>query len=285
MKKNVGMALALILGLFCFAACGAGKEPAGKTQEERQEQETGDLPAAEEEKGEIPPEDEEEETEQEAAGGISIGTEESGQEYKAEDGTVILTASYEWPVAVISGNEQAAAAINEYIRSNSPVDEAEMQEWAKEDYAVRGKENWYSYEAEIKYITERADEKIISFNEVFYSYMGGAHPNADSRGLNFSAETGERLTLADVAEEKEAAESAVREFLLVETKKEEYREMLYDDYEESIGDILTEDTWYLGKDGFHIIANEYTIAPHVAGVMDFVIPYEKADFLKEEYKR
>ena len=61
--------------------------------------------------------------------------------------------------------------------------------------------------------------------------------------------------------------------------------MFYEDYEESIGDILTEETWYLGEDGFHIIVNEYIIAPHAAGILDFVIPYGEADFLKEEYRK
>ena len=60
--------------------------------------------------------------------------------------------------------------------------------------------------------------------------------------------------------------------------------MFYDDYEDKIGDALTEDTWYLGNDGLHIIVNEYIIAPHAAGSFDFVIPYEEADFLKDEFK-
>ena len=44
-------------------------------------------------------------------------------------------------------------------------------------------------------------------------------------------------------------------------------------------------TGYLGDDGFHIIVNEYIISPHAAGIMDFVIPYGKADFLKEEFRK
>ena len=118
---------------------------------------------------------------------------------------------------------------------------------------------------------------MISFSTIAYFDMGGAHPSASFSGVNFSTKTGKRLTLDDITMEKEAAVSAIQGFLLEETKKEEYTDMFYDDYEDKIGDALTEDTW-------HIIVNEYIIAPHAAGSFDFVIPYEEADFLKDEFK-
>ncbi len=220
----------------------------------------------------------------EAGGNVYVRIDESKQEYKAEDGTVLLTITNKWPVVTISDNEQAAAAINEAVLAYIPGDEDKMQEWAAEDYKTWGKDNWFGYETDLEFIPERADEEVISFSTIVYFDMGGAHPNASFSGVNFSTKTGKRLTLDDITMEKEAAVSAIQGFLLEETKKEEYTDMFYDDYEDKIGDALTEDTWYLGKDGLHIIVNEYIIAPHAAGSFDFVIPYEEADFLKDEFK-
>lgn len=221
--------------------------------------------------------------ETEPGGRIYVSLEEDERKYEAEDGTLLLTVRSVLPMVTISDAEETAAAINEYIRSYAPADEEEMQEYAQEDYAQFGHENWYGYEEEITFSVKRADAAVVSFDVGLYSYMGGAHPNYLSSGLNFSAKTGARLMLADIVTEEEAAVTAINAFLLAEVKKE-YGEYLYDDYEKYVGDILTDDSWYLGEDGFHIIVNSYAVAPYVAGDRDLVIPYEETGFIKDEFK-
>lgn len=292
MKRNIWLAIVLVIGSLGMTACGNGQEQAAESPEA--EQENGEVPKEEIEENfsednfssENPSGEETEAAkETEADGNIYVEMEEYEQEYKAEDGTVLLTVENSWPVVVISDNEQAAGAINEEILSSFSMDETEIRQWAEEDYAERGKENWRNYAFGTGYGLQRADAEVISFRVNSYWDMGGAHPNSMADGMSFSVRTGERLTLADVTVDEETVASAVRAFLLEETKKEEYGGMFYEDYEESIGDILTEETWYLGEDGFHIIVNEYIIAPHAAGILDFVIPYGEADFLKEEYRK
>ena len=311
MRRNVLLVTALVFALLTFAACGMpnGKE-AGGTEGDREssveeamagenegntaEEEVAagenegnaaeEEAAAEEIRENAAQEGEATENTTESVAKEGNGIDESKEEYKAEDGTVLLTITNKWPVVTISDNEQAAAAINEAVLAYIPGDEDKMQEWAAEDYKTWGKDNWFGYETDLKFIPERADEEVISFSTIAYFDMGGAHPSASFSGVNFSTKTGKRLTLDDITMEKEAAVSAIQGFLLEETKKEEYTDMFYDDYEDKIGDALTEDTWYLGKDGLHIIVNEYIIAPHAAGSFDFVIPYEEADFLKDEFK-
>ena len=323
MRRNVLLVTALVFALLTFAACGmpngkeaggtegdressveeamAGENEGNTAEEEAAAGENEGNAAAEEIRKNAAQEGEatENTTESvvkegngeegagkkaEAGGNVYVRIDESKEEYKAEDGTVLLTITNKWPVVTISDNEQAAAAINEAVLAYIPGDEDKMQEWAAEDYKTWGKDNWFGYETDLEFIPERADEEVISFSMIAYFDMGGAHPNASFSGVNFSTKTGKRLTLDDITMEKEAAVSAIQGFLLEETKKEEYTDMFYDDYEDKIGDALTEDTWYLGKDGLHIIVNEYIIAPHAAGSFDFVIPYEEADFLKDEFK-
>lgn len=270
--------MALIFGTMALGACGTGnenknmEEVSQEPEEERQEEQKPEDAAAEEETAE-------------AAGNIYVEVKQSKMEFEAEDGTVVLTVDRTVPVVTISNHTESAEAINEYINSAFPEYDEEMLEIAKETYADLGKENWRGYASGETFASERTDTAVISFTVTYYWDMGGAHPNSGKSGLNFSTETGKRLTLEDVVMDKEAATAAINDFILEETKKEEYEGMFFEGYEESIGDILTEDSWYLGDDGFHIIVNEYIISPHAAGIMDFVIPYGEADFLKEEFRK
>ncbi len=278
MRKNIWLAMALIFGTMALGACGTGnenknmEEVSQEPEEERQEEQKPEDAAAEEETAE-------------AAGNIYVEVKQSKMEFEAEDGTVVLTVDRTVPVVTISNHAESAEAINEYINSAFPEYDEEMLEIAKETYADLGKENWRGYASGETFASERTDTAVISFTVTYYWDMGGAHPNSGKSGLNFSTETGKRLTLEDVVMDKEAATAAINDFILEETKKEEYGGMFFEGYEESIGDILTEDSWYLGDEGFHIIVNEYIISPHAAGIMDFVIPYGEAGFLKEEFRK
>ena len=270
MKRNVYAAVAVILGAMMLGACGTnnGNENLEGVRQEGENPEGQKL-------AEVP----------EAAGNIYVEMEESEMEFKAEDGTVVLKTDRTVPVVTISENEESAAAINEYINNTWPDSDEEMLEAAKQAYADLGKENWRAYASGTAFSSERADSEVVSFTVTYYWDMGGAHPNSGRSGLNFRTADGKKLALEDVMVNKEEEVAAIHEILLAETKKEEYAGMLFEGYEESIADILTEDSWYLGEDGFHIIANEYIISPHAAGILDFVVPYGEAGFLKEEFKK
>lgn len=288
MKRNVWAVLAVVFGVMILGACGTGNgngNAEGENQEGQKlegelekEQETAEEPGAD------GAQTQEAET-AEAAGNIYVEMKESVMELKAEDGTVVLKADRTVPVVTISDNEESAAAINEYINNEFPDYDEEMLEAAKETYADLGKENWREYASWVTFSQERTDSEVISFTAGYYWDMGGAHPNSGRSGLNFRTADGKKLALEDVMTDQEAATAAINEFLLAETKKEEYEGMFFEGYEESIADILTEDSWYLGEDGFHIIVNEYIISPHAAGILDFVIPYAEAGFLKEEFRK
>ena len=221
----------------------------------------------------------------------SIRLEEGADEYRAGDGTMLLNVYKRLPVVSIEDNEQVSAAINKAVRAYvqsgnlSGVSVDEILGWAEADYEVRGWDNWNAYELKTTYETKRADEKVISFKIVTDSYTGGAHPNTVASGITFDAQTGRYLALADVVKDEKAAVAKVLELLLTETKKMKYEGVFFKDYEKRLGELLTEETWYLSELGIHVIGNEYLIAPHAAGIFDFVIPYAQADFMREEYKK
>ncbi len=217
---------------------------------------------------------------------INITFEEKTEEYTAKDKTLLLTIRETIPTVDIAGNKEASQAINEYTRTfnlhGMSVEDA--KKWAEEDYITRGKDNWYGYDMETVFSLNRADETVISFLVNASSYMGGAHPNTLEAALNFDPKTGKRLTLADVTTDEKTAVKEIVNAIWRQTKQEKYSGMFFEGYESSVGDLLTEDTWYLGEDGFHIIGNEYIISPHAAGILNFIIPYAEAGFLKEKYR-
>lgn len=292
MKRNVYAAVAVILGAMMLGACGTGNgngnaEGVSKEGENQGGQKLENEAAKEQEPAEEQGAAGQQTEEAEAAGNIYVEMEESVMEFKAEDGTVVLKVDRTMPVITISAHEESAAAMNEYMNNMFPEYDEEMLEAAKETYADLGKENWHEFASGTAFFSERTDSEVISFTITSYWDMGGAHPNSVRSGLNFRTADGKRLTLEDVTVDKEAATAAINEFLLAETKKkeEEYEGMFFEGYEESIADILTEDSWYLGEDGFHIIVNEYIISPHAAGILDFAVPYAEAGFLKEEFRK
>ncbi len=269
--------------LFCILSCvclfgimGCTSQTKGDTKPAQPEAEKAETPT------DIP----------QPGGHLYVRLDESSQEYMADDGTHLLTITKIFPVVTISGNEEAASAINDYVRGDGLFDEnslfglsnEEALRWAESDYKAQGR--WgTAYELCIGYNLQRMDDEVISFRVSASSYMGTAHPNHILAGIAFNTQTGKRLTLADIVEDEETASESVLQFLLTETKKEEYAGILYEDYEERLINLLREDAWYLDEDGFHIIANEYEISCYAAGDFDFVIPYEQAHFLKEKYRK
>ncbi len=220
------------------------------------------------------------------SGNIHVRFDQTTDEYKADDGTVLLTVNKTIPI-VTTQSEAVSNAINEYVKNYNVmgVSTDEALKWAQSDYKNRGKANWdQGYMMEIVYSLERNDPAVLSFIINAESNMGGTHPSEYRAALNFDSQTGKRLRLADViTTEEKAAVKAIQAAILEQTRQEKYKDMLFKGYEESIDDLLTEDSWYLGKEGLHIIGNEYIISPYAAGILDFFIPYNRADFIKEEY--
>ena len=320
MKNGVFYLMALMVCALDMTACSNGKNDGGGMRQEGSAQEIPETVREEEPQepeggqegsGQEIPETVREEEPQEPEGdqegsaqetdtiqtesGLAIRFDEAEQNYAAEDGTPLLIVQIRFPVVTIPGHEQAAEAINRYVRGGQvfpgesltgpPVEE--MLTWAEEDYKARGKDMWpAAYQMYEGYWLGRLDESVVSLGLESFSYAGGAHPNTVLRGFVFDTQTGERLSFADVAEDADAASEAVVRFLLEETAKLDENmdsASFFDGYEETLESYPKEDKWYLGEDGFHILIDTYEIAPYVAGNFDFVIPYGEADFLKEKY--
>ncbi len=222
-----------------------------------------------------------------------VNIEEEKQEY-TEGEIVIMTTDYDHVTVTVEGNEAATAAVMaEFEKREQSFEEslAEVLEWAKQDSLVT--DSGMSYSEECGYAVKRNDGRILSFSVFSGGFEGGAHGYYMEYGLNFDAETGAVLTIADIAQDEAAfQEICVREML---RQCEDLRaqgilfeeEML--DYSGGLQGILENkmegEEWYFTEEGVCFISNIYEIAPYAAGHFQFDIPYEMInEVLKEEYR-
>lgn len=209
-------------------------------------------------------------------------------ERKDENGELLLSLTGNYPVVSVKGNEEAEKKINDYIAGLAAEADAQAdinEGYAREDKAMRtedmGEFSGYGFGSE--YITGRADSQVISFRQNVYEFTGGAHPNSYAGGCNFSTETGNLLTLKDVVSDEAAARTFIEQTILEQTERPEYKDMFFDEYEESIQDVFSDSTWYFSEEGFVVICNEYILGPHASGIIEFTIPYDQFKLLNEEY--
>lgn len=221
--------------------------------------------------------------------GVIVSFDEKTELRKNSSDIIMMESKYKFPIVQITGNKAASDKINTYYTDAKVSFQKvvnELTAYAEEDYKERNKEQleyWNGYFASMEYQAERADDQIISLVGSYSEYTGGAHPNATKFADNFSVKTGERLAFKDVVEDEAEARKTIVEYIIKETKKAEYADYFFDDYEKNIPDLLTDTTWYFSNKGLVVIANEYIIGPHAMGIVEFTIPYAQAGFLKDSY--
>ncbi len=244
-----------------------------ESSSETQEEKTEDMESTEEESTE---------------NRVIISYEALPNDRTLEDGTIIVSAFYQRPTVTVEGNEDAAAAIKQEFDSDEEAfyirgDELETE--AKAYFTEGTGEVIVPYANEVKYTDKRADGRIISFERSNYSNLGGVHGNTYVSGLNFDTRTGARLTLDDIAEDKESFLAAAKEYVLSLCESDAYKNRLMPGYEDYLNDILQDDLWYLDEEGITFIANTDTLAAYAEGTLQFTVPYENLNGLKAEYSK
>ncbi|WWR17169.1 DUF3298 and DUF4163 domain-containing protein [Lachnospiraceae bacterium JLR.KK008] len=268
---------------------GCGKEEGTPGNEEQTQQTDETQESVQETESEAVQEPEtESDTEQASELAVQIRTTQK-EEIKNEEGTVLLTSDASEVSVTIPGNAQAQEAVNQFFKDlqksyRSTV--SEHEESAAKDLDFRkeeGIENWFPYEIGRYYEVKRVDEQMISIVETSYEYTGGAHPNSVKVAYNFDTQTGQRMTLEDVASDLDEIRTKSVEYLGQMLPQSQYADELFEDYAGHLEDILTDSTWYTDELGFHIICNEYIITPHSSGILDFVLPYDEVDVVAGAY--
>ena len=228
-------------------------------------------------------------------------------EYKADDGTVLLTETYWLPQLEVrtSANEVYTPPV-----SNAAVDvpreyaaalafNAEMQRAADEldasaqEALAMAREHYAGLDEEQRaYWTNYADELIVGdicqFSGLVsvwgggYSNYGGAHGWESIRAWSFDLTTGEFLTL-DNLDAQSSTDSALGESLthtlamavLEQVDAQGLSEYYFEDYASYIFDLAANASFYFNDRGIVIVFDPAVIAPYAASAQKFYIPFSR----------
>lgn len=227
-----------------------------------------------------------------ASSPVSVTFEETRDEIKADDGTVLLENSTSMPVVAIEGADDIAAKINADIEThyNLSSDE-ETLEMAKSDYeASQADEDggWFhGYAQSVTANVTRMDDKVLSLEITAYSDTGGAHGNYGVIGKNYDIKTGELISLEDLTGDYDAFHAAALDYIVNLAETPTYQEKLFGPSKDDLDSALFEwGKWVFTQSGISFMSDPYVLGPYAAGEIYFRIPYEKAyDLgLKEAYR-
>lgn len=130
---------------------------------------------------------------------------------------------------------------------------------------------------------------LISIAGMYYSYLGGAHPNVVYSSWNFDLERGELITLPELAEDPDPFIRDVADLMEVQANEwchdPEYGgspeltlgEYYWPDYRDVMERWPDSASVYFDASGLQIIFSAYDLASYAAGPQMFTIPYETLD--------
>ena len=290
-KKRIAAAgLAVIMALTAVGCHQTSKEDTAQTtvKENRDEKDTS--------KEQI----EKEETEKKVLHPY-IHTDSVSGYVNSADGSVQINYSLKTGGLVLSDEEAAAypelnqALTLEYdtLKKNTQEDLNNLKESAEEmvEY-MQGDDNMQLIAEYAPYVL-RADENVVSYEQFYNDYYGGAHGYHSYAGFNFDTKTGKKLDLYDVITGEESVKAGIIQELknkyasedgLVENNTPEEDADTFFEYVDS-KDQSGAVAWSLGADRLNIYYNPYNIGSWALGIVSVSLPFEKyPDAVKEEYK-
>ena len=275
MRKLLSTLLALSLAL-SLGACAVKVDPSEPDRPQPSEPETPELTFA-------------------------IGTPLSHEmTYKADDGTILLSTSYELPQLELrtadgalyepgaAATQSAAVAVRDAFNAEMErcyaavlSNESELAQEARDHYGSDSVSFEYIYyEDELFGEVVYQTDGLISVLANAYAFYGGAHPNTSTLTWSFDLTTGEFLTL-DALNAQASADSALGRSL-IDTLASEivdriYEEglddYLYDDFYSYVYDLSSNAHFCFDESGMTVIFDTYVLGPYASGPQTFEIPY------------
>ena len=216
---------------------------------------------------------------------IQVTIQKTHEEFKADDGTILLTTDTEMPVVTIEGEEDIAAKINqnieEYYAGLSSDDFEVLVDWAKPDYEERlanGEAEWFSnYTQDMTVSVTRMDDQVLTYKLTASAYNGGAHGNYGSVAKNYDMATGELIRFEDLAEDISRFHAAALDYMVNLAETPSYKERLFEVTKADLDSALFQTgSWVFTGSGIRFFSDPYVLGPYSSGEIGFTLPYEKA---------
>lgn len=124
---------------------------------------------------------------------------------------------------------------------------------------------------------------LISVAAVYYSYLGGAHPNTVYLSWNFDLDSGTFLTIPELATDPQAFTLAVADMIEAQAAEQfqnapdfgslPLSDIYWTDYRETLEKWGSDYAASFDADGLTVIFSAYELAPYAAGAQEFHFPY------------
>lgn len=236
----------------------------------------------------------------------ALGTSLTGEEeFKADDGTVLLTEKYELPQLELhdadgktvelddSDKAEICNNFNEEMKKIAEEFDASAQqtlENARTSYAERESSSeieWANYAEELTIGTTYQTSGLLSVLCNGYAYYGGTHPSSYSRAWNFDLSSGQFLTYDSLIDESNPLGQTLNDALTNEILNQITEQGLaadyFDDYATYINDLSTNASVYFDASGMVVMFDDQVLAPHAIGTQTFNIAYNKFYYALSEY--
>ena len=214
---------------------------------------------------------------------IQVTIQKTHEEFKADDGTILLTNDTEMPVVSIQGAEDIAAKINQDIEEYYAdfSDDDEVLEWARSDYEERqgtDEEAWFNgYTQDVTVSVTRMDDRVLTYKLTAGAYTGGAHGNYGSVAKNYDMATGELIRFEDLAEDISRFHAAALDYMVNLAETPSYKERLFEPTKADLDSVLFQTgSWVFTGSGIRFFSDPYALGPYSSGEIGFTLPYEKA---------
>lgn len=197
------------------------------------------------------------------------------RKYPFGDASGYIESNVQYPFVTIESKTNAPRKINEAIRAENEALFADIEAMASELSSEYMAESDETYSIDRNSYVARLDSTVLSLVFTDVSFTGGVHPNSYRRALNFSTRNGKNIVLSDITDDTQRFIDTVASYINQSGSTDELNDMYYEGWQDSIKDEIKDSNWYFSNDGITIIINEYIIAPHAAGIIEFTIPYSE----------
>ncbi len=221
--------------------------------------------------------------------------------YKADDGTVVATRSYEQPIlSLVSqsgetysggsaerGVTEAQIAVcrtfNDATGSTGLWD-VDLEAQGREVYEFR-KENpenmpVVSYEMTIAQSSRRGHLLSVLASE--YIYLGGAHPENGLHSWNFDLEKGAFIDLMSLTDRPDELKQMLVKEIASQINVSEVRDGYYEDWYSTLLQ-KTDFEVFFGSESLLLWFQEYDLGPHALGLPQFSISYGSISTFLNDY--
>lgn len=198
--------------------------------------------------------------------------------------TALIDISIAYPQVVMKSNPPVSSKISDFYRQtalnyyNYAMDK--LYHTALDDYHERKNNRipFHTYTAMMTYEVPLNLNGLLSITYDIYEFTGGAHGNTVKHADTWNMLSGNRLDLSDYFISP-SYKSIIFHNITAQISDQiaQGNNYYFDNYQTNVFKYFNENNYYLTPDGFAFFYPLYTIAPYVAGIVTFIVPYEKFD--------